>query len=492
MEPAEIRQPTGAGTAAATAGRAARPHRLALAVVLAGAFMATLDFFIVNVAIPSMQRDLHATDTAIESVIAGYGLAYAAGLILGSRLGDRYGRRAMFALGLALFTVTSVICGVAPDMTVLVIARVGQGLASALFFPQVLAILGSSYQGAARAKAFTAYGLTLGLAAVGGQLLGGVLIDLDPAGTGWRSCFLINLPVGALALAWTRRAVPESREPVRTPIDVVGTILVTAGMVALVLPLIVGRQHGWPVWTWCCLAVSLPLFAGFLARQRAVVHRGGSPLIDLRLFAERTFAAGIVSSMVFFAGMASYFLVLTIYLQQGLGLGPLESGLVFSVIGAGFFATSLYSTRLRQLLGPQSMAIGAAVMAVGLAGIGVTVAAIGSTGNVWWLAPALLADGLGMGLVMAPLTAVVLAGLPAHQAGMASGALSTVQQIGNALGVAVVGIVFYGAIGRATATGATANPVPHALQVSLPLLIGVALLFVVVVQPLARPATKVR
>ncbi|HVA90202.1 MAG TPA: MFS transporter [Chloroflexota bacterium] len=247
-----------------------------LPIILAGAFMITLDFFIVNVAIPSMQRDLHGGAASVQFVVAGYGLAYAAPLLIGGRLGDLYGRRRMFALGVGLFTLASGACGLAPTMAVLTATRVLQGLA-ALLGPQVLAILGVTFTGESRARAFTAYGLTLGLAAVFGQLLGGLLIEANLAGLGWRSCFLINLPIGAAALALTPRLVPESRAPGRPRLDILGMILVTLALLATVLPLIEGREQGWPTWTWLCLITAMPLFLAFAAYQRRLGARGGAP-----------------------------------------------------------------------------------------------------------------------------------------------------------------------------------------------------------------------
>src|SRR5690348_1981483 len=220
-----------------------------LLVVLAGVFMTTLDFFIVNVAIPSVQRDLGAGAGAIEWTVAGFSLAIASGVITAGRLGDRFGRRRLYGIGLALFTLASLACGLAPTAGSLVAGRIAQGLSAALMAPQALAILGTAFAGHARARAFSAYGLSMGLAAVFGQLIGGVLIRADVLGLGWRSCFLINVPIGALALAALRRAVPPSAGDGRARLDLAGMVLVTAALVATVLPLISGQSAGWPLWT---------------------------------------------------------------------------------------------------------------------------------------------------------------------------------------------------------------------------------------------------
>lgn len=476
--------PTRSATPSGTVARLR--HWLALPVILAGVSMVTLDFFIVNVAIPSLQRGLHANAAAIQFVIAGYGLAVAAGLITGGRLGDLYGQRRLFALGLALFTLTSAACGLAPTPALLVLARVAQGLAAALILPQALALLGSVYSGEERARAFTAYGVALGLAAIGGQLIGGVLIQADVAGLGWRACFLVNVPLGAAALLLTPRLIPASRAEGRGRLDLAGAVLVTLGLVAVVLPLIEGREQGWPLWTWLCLAAAAPLLLAFDRYQRRLGVRGGQPLIDPALYGERAFTVGLLITVVFFAGMASSFLVLALYLQQGRGLDPLAAGEIFTVLAVGYCATSLGTGRLTQRLGRQALTVGALGMAAGLVLLRETVAHVGVGGPSALLAPALLLDGAGMGLVIAPLTATVLAGLAPRHAGAAAGVLTTMQQVGGALGVALIGLIFYGALGHATPRDAY----PRAFGASLLYLIVLALVVAVLIQLLPRDRNR--
>ncbi len=438
-------------------------HWAALLVVLSGTFMVTLDFFIVNVAIPSLQRGLRATSGEIQFVVAGYGLALAAGLITGGRLGDLYGRRRMFALGLALFTLTSVVCGLAPTSPVLVLARVAQGASAALLSPQVLAIIGAVYTGEDRARAFTAYSLALGVAAVSGQLIGGLLIQANVAGMGWRSCFLINLPVGAVALSLAPRILPALRGQSGRRLDLVGAGLITLASFAVVAPLIIGRELGWPLWTWLCLAASPFLLMAFVWYQRRLSARGSAPLLDLALFGEHSFTIGLLITLVFFAGMASSFLALALYLQNGRGLDALAAGATFSILGLGYLVASIYATRLTARFGPTSLAYGALAMALGLALLLGATAEFGVGGSIWWLAPGLFLDGVGMALVLAPLSSAVLAGLPPQHAGAAAGVLAMTQQVANALGVAILGIIFYGAL-------AHAKPLigyPHAFDASL-------------------------
>src|ERR1700759_2835785 len=266
-----------------------------LPVVLAGTFMVVLDFFIVNVALPSMQADLHAGAGAIEWIVAGYGLTFATLLITAGRLGDLLGRRRMFALGLALFTVASAACGVAGDPTQLIVARALQGAAAALLSTNVLSIVNVTFAGPERVRALGVYGTVLGLAAAGGQLIGGALVQADVAGLGWRSIFLVNVPIGAAALALTRHYVAESRAEGGARLDPAGPGLITVALVDVVLPLVEGRQHGWPLWTWLCLGAAPLALAAFALQQRRLHARGGAPLLDPALLRERAFTAGLLT-----------------------------------------------------------------------------------------------------------------------------------------------------------------------------------------------------
>jgi EmrB/QacA subfamily drug resistance transporter len=420
------------------------PYRFApLFVLLAGTFMVVLDFFIVNVALPSMQGRLHAGAGAIEWVVAGYGLSLASLLIPAGRLADAFGRRLLFVVGLALFTLTSAACGAAPDPTVLVLGRVAQGVGAALLTPSVLSIIGVLYHGEDRVKALSVYGLVMGLAAVGGQIIGGGLISLDIAGLGWRSCFLINVPIGGAALLLAPALVPESRAASREALDPLGSALVTAALVALVLPLVEGRAHGWPAWSWACLAAAPALFAVTLLQQRSRVRRGATPLLAPRLLRERAFAAGLALQVVFWAGMASFFFVLALYLQEGRGLSALHAGLVFTILAVAYLAASARAPALTERHGRRLVRAGALSLASGHVSLLIATAVIGTHGSVLALAPGLLLAGAGMGLCITPLTAITLGPVQAEGAGAASGALSTVQQVGNALGVALTGVVFY-------------------------------------------------
>ena len=408
--------------------------------------MVVLDFFIVNVALPSMQTSLNASSGALEWVAAGYGLTSAVFLITSARLGDRIGRRRVFSLGLALFTLSSVACGAATSSEILIAGRLVQGVAGALLMPNVLSIIGVLYRGPDRARALSAYAMVMGLAAVGGQLIGGILVQANVAGLGWRTCFLINVPVGVLALTFAPRVVPESHDPRSSTIDWAGTALVTAGLIAIVLPLIEGRQHGWPAWTWILLGAAPLILGTFVVQQRRLARRCGAPLLELSLFSQRTFSAGLVAQLVFWCGQASFFLVLALYLQQGRGLSALNAGLVFTILAVAYLVASMVAPALAESHGRRVLAAGALVLACGHAVLVGTVADIGTGGSIAALVPGLALVGAGMGLGIAPLAAIIMSAAHPEQAGAASGAISTMQQVGNALGVAIVGVIFFGAL----------------------------------------------
>ena len=424
-----------------------------LAVILCGTFVYVLDFFIVNVALPSIQRSLGASPAAIEWVVAGYGLTSAAFLVTGGRLGDHYGRRRVFCVGLCGFTVASALCALAPDAGFLVAARLAQGVAAAIMAPNVLSILGTTYTGPARVKAISIYGMVMGVAAVAGQLVGGLLIAANPAGLGWRVIFWVNVPVGIAAVALARRVVPESRAAVGGRLDLRGAALFTAALVAIVLPLLDGRAHGWPAWSWACLAAGPVLLAVFAVHLRATARGGGQPLLDPGIFKVRAFRAGLTCQVLFWCQQAASYLLLALYLQQGRGLSPVSSGGVFSVLAAGYLATSFRAPALTMRFGRRVVAAGAVTAAVGNGALVIAVlahagAGVGSTGPVAALFPGLFLLGAGQGLCITPLTTTVLIHADPSRAGSVSGALSTAQQVGNAIGVAVTGVVFYGLLGH--------------------------------------------
>jgi EmrB/QacA subfamily drug resistance transporter len=418
-----------------------------LAVILCGTFVYVLDFFVVNVALPSIQRGLSASPAAIEWVVAGYGLTSAAFLVTGGRLGDHYGRRRAFCIGLAAFTLTSALCAAAPDAGFLVAARLAQGIGAGIMAPNVLSILGTTYAGPDRVRAISAYGIVMGIAAAGGQLLGGVLIDANLAGLGWRVIFWVNVPVGITAIAAARKWVPESRSGTPGKLDLRGAALFTAALIAIVLPLLDGRAHGWPAWSLASLAAGPVLLVAFAAWLRHEKRRGGQPLLDPSIFAVRAFRTGLTCQLLFWCQQAACYLLLALYLQEGRGLSPIKSGGVFAVLAAGYLATSFRAPALTVKYGRRVLFAGALVAALGNVALLIAVADAGSTGAVAALFPGLFLLGAGQGLCITPLTSTVLSHADASTAGSVSGAMSTAQQVGNAIGVAISGVIFYGLLG---------------------------------------------
>jgi EmrB/QacA subfamily drug resistance transporter len=412
---------------------------------MVGTFMFVLDFFIVNVALPAIQQGLGAGESAIEWVVAGYAISTAVLLVTGGRLGDQFGRRRVFAIGMALFVVTSAACALAPDPAVLVGARVAQGIGAALMAPNVLSILGVVYTGPARVRAISVYGMVMGLAASSGQLIGGILIRTDVAGMGWRAIFWINLPLGIAALLASPRLIPESRDGQGSRLDLAGVILITACLVAVVLPLVQGRQAGWPAWSWIALGSAVPLAAAFVLHQRRKADRGGAPLLNPRVFSAWPLRAGLLTQTAFWCQQAASYLVLGLYLQQGRGLSALSAGAVFTFLAAGYLLTSFRAPALTVRFGRRVIAAGAVIAAAGDLALYLATA---HGGAVAWLFPGLLLLGAGQGLCITPLTTTVLSHADPATAGSVSGALSTAQQVGNSIGVAVTGVLFFGTLGH--------------------------------------------
>ena len=416
------------------------PDRLRLLVILAGAFMVVLDFFIVIVALPSIARDIAATPGQLQLVVAGYGIANAAGLIAGGKLGDVFGRRRLFLIGMALFGATSIACGLATSGLALVVLRFAQGASGSLLHPQVLALLGLNFPGARRARAFAAYAMAMGLAGVMGQLLGGALIEANLAGTSWRSCFFINAPIAlAACLLGAQLLERDAPAPATRQIDVWGMVLTATSLTCLILPLTYGRE-ALPLSTNIALVGAAALLAlAFLGTQRRRAAGGLAVMIPPLLFATPQFRLGVATVLVFYGGIASFYFVLGLHLQSTLGASALGSGTVFAVLGAAFFAASMSGGQVGRLLKRPLVELGALVLAGGHLLQFVVAARAGSVAAM--LLP-LAVEGVGIGLVMAPLVSLALARVPAQHAGVAAGVLSTMQSTGNALGVAGVGLFY--------------------------------------------------
>jgi EmrB/QacA subfamily drug resistance transporter len=439
-----------------------------LAIILTAVFMQLLDTTITMVGVPSIQNSLHSSFGEIQLVVAGYMLAFACVLVLGGRLGDTYGRKRMFLWGMAGFTLASAVCGAAPDALTLIISRVVQGMASGLMFPQVLGIIQVVFRKDQRTRAIGFYGATIGLATILGPVTGGGLIDLNIAGWGWRSIFFVNVPIGVVALALGAALIPESRSSLTSRIDVPGAALLGAGLFLLVLPLVIGRDEDWPTWSFGCIAVSPFVLAAFSAYERNRTRRDGTPLIDTTLFRERPFTLGLVACLVFFTGIPSFFMILLLTLQEGLGYSPVKAGAVTLGFAAALAVGSARSAAVTKKLGARVLVAGCALMVVGQLGVMGVMFWVGTGLRGWQLLIPMFIAGLGGGFFIAPVTNVVLAGISSRDAGSASGALATAQQVGAALGIAVAGVIFFGLLGvNANTSSAGALPqLRHELTVA--------------------------
>ncbi|MFE7611235.1 MFS transporter [Streptomyces celluloflavus] len=452
------RIPTFSSTAVATPGTPAAPPApvapapvrsaaavltpLGLLTVLLGAALPMIDFFIVNVALPTIGSDLHAGAATLEMVVAGYGVAYAMLLVLGGRLGDMVGRRRLFLWGLAAFGITSLACGLAPDAWTLVAARVAQGAAAALLLPQALATIQATTSGRRRAKAVSLYGGTAGISSALGQVLGGLLVSADLAGTGWRAVFLVNVPIAAAAWLLAARTVPETRSPHPTRVDGPGTVLLAATLITLLLPLTEGRAAGWPLWSWLLLAAFPFAATAFAVVERRAERAGRTPLLPPSLLRIPSVHSGLSVIVPFSVGFGGFMFVVAVALQTGLHYGPFAAGLALLPLCLTFFLASLAGPRLVQRFGRRVVTAGSLIQAAGLAGLALTVHAGWPGVSVAGLAPSMAVLGLGQGMVLPVLLRIVLSELPVAQAGVGGGVMVTTQQSGLALGVATLGTLF--------------------------------------------------
>jgi EmrB/QacA subfamily drug resistance transporter len=436
---------------------------LAAIVMIVGALMDMIDVTIVNVALPTISRDLHASATQLEWVVSGYMLAFAAALIIAGNLGDLLGRKRIFLVGVALFGLASLAAGLAGSGAELIAARVVQGAAAAAMAPQVLATFRAIFTGAERGKAFGIYGAMLGFASAVGLVLGGVLTDADLFGWSWRSVFFVNVPVAIGALIAGLRFVPGTKDPAARRPDVLGAVLLAGSLVAIVYPLLEGRQLGWPAWVWLLLAAGLAGLGGLGLLEAK--RKGGrtAPLLRTGLIRVPAFAAGLGIQLAFFAGMQGFFLAFALWLQAGEHFSPLKAGLTAVAFSAGSFAGAPVAVPLAQRHGRRVLAAGGALMVAGIAGVALAASHVGVNGSPWPVVPGLVAAGAGLALLVIPLVNVVLAAVPVEVAGGASGLFSTAQQLGGALGAALLGTVFFGYLNGHSFQGALVHTAPYAM-----------------------------
>jgi EmrB/QacA subfamily drug resistance transporter len=445
----------------ATTGRYPRRWLAAVAMMIA-VLMDMIDVTIVNVALPTIRRDLGASATQLEWVVSAYMLAFAAALITAGSLGDLLGRKRLFLAGIATFGLASLAAGLAQAPGELIAARVVQGAAAAVMTPQLLATFRTVFDGAERGKAFGLYGAILGFASAIGLLLGGILTSADLFGWGWRSVFFVNVPVAVISLVLSVRFVPETRERSARRPDFAGAVLLTAALLAIVYPLLEGRSLGWPAWIWLMLGAGVVALCvlGFVEerRQRDQV----APLLRTRLFRIPAFTAGLGVQLAFAAGIQGFFLIFTIWVQAGQHYSPLRAGLTTVAFSLGSFVLAPIAVPLAERYGRLVLAAGGVLMAAGLAGVDVGAHHVGTSTSPWPLVPGLAVAGAGLALLVIPLVNVVLAAVPAEAAGGASGLFSTAQQLGGAIGIAAIGTVFFGSLGRHPLVDSFTHAAPYA------------------------------
>ena len=464
---------------------ARRGRWLLLAVVLAGELMAVLDASVVDTALPSIQADTGASAVGLQWIQAAYGLALALGLITGGRLGDLFGRKRMFLPGAGVFTAASLLCSLAACPAVLIAVRAVQGAGAAVMIPQILAVLHVTFAGSARARAFGLYGTVMSVGSVAGPVLGGVLTQADLFGLGWRSVFLVNVPLGIATVLLGRRFLAESRNRQALRLDLLGMVLSVLGLLLIACPLSAGGARHWPWWTFTAMAAGLAVLAGLVVQQRGKTRKGGSPLVVLALFSGRSFSGGLAAQFVLGLLSGLFFLCWTLFMQHGLGLSPSRAAIGFLLftlaeIGGSWLAMAAVARHQRRV--PQA---GALLAALALAVFRLLAATYGTSLPMTAMASPVLALGLGLGMVGVPLTDLTLGCVGDAHAGSASGLFNTADHLGLALGTVLTGVVFFSRDPAAAARGAG---VVDAFTATLPYVTGGLLIMWVLMFFLPRPA----
>ncbi|MFT4028988.1 MAG: MFS transporter [Protaetiibacter sp.] len=452
--------------------RGTRLRWLALAVLILGVAMGMLDTTIVNVALPTIRTGIDASEATLSWIISGYALAYGLVLIPAGRIGDRFGHKWVFIVGLVGFTAASLACGLAEDGTALVVARVAQGLFGGLFFPPVTALIQLLFSGRDRGKAFAVMGAAIGVSTALGPIVGGLLIEWLGEADGWRSIFFVNLPIGVLAVIAAIVILPGGAEGGDARgADWFGFVLLAGALVGILVPLIQGQDEDWPLWTWLSLAGGVVLVVLFAAWEVLLTRRGATtPLVPPHLFSHPAFTGGVILALVYFAAFTSIFFTISILWQTGLGHSALESGLVSIPFALGSIVGASQSDRVAHRLGRTALVIGTGLVAVGLIAVWLVLLLVPAAElGDWELLAPLAVAGIGSGLFIAPNAQFIVATVDRAEAGAASGVIGTMQRIGSAIGIAVIGSVFFGTLeisGPADVAPAFAASAAHAMLVS--------------------------
>jgi EmrB/QacA subfamily drug resistance transporter len=465
-----------------------RLARLALVAVMAGAFMSLLDTTIVNVALPTIQHSLGASDDSLEWVVSGYALAFGLVLIPAGRLGDSIGRKPLYLAGLVLFLLASLGAGLAQNPTELVFARIIQGLAAGTYYTQISATIVDIYAGTKRSHAFGLLAAVIGVSTAIGPLAGGLLISAIGPHSGWRWIFLVNLVIGLAAVPMAAKFLPTPVRKPREQADAAGIALLTLALVTILVPLIEGQRLDWPIWTYCCFVAAAPTLIGLWAWERRVERVGRTPLFPPRVIKRPAFAAGGTFALVYFAAFTSIFFILAVTWQDGFGHSALASGLVISPFACGAVISARKSHAIAARLGKRVLLLGCSAIAVGLAAVLLAFHLAGQP-SAWYLVGPLFLAGLGHGIIVAPNIDLVLKSVPPADNGAASGVLNTAQRVGSAFGIAIIGAVLFGTLHPASATPESiAGAFSHSFQLAIGVNIGLILLALLLALRIPRQA----
>jgi len=448
-------------------------HRwLILGIVLAAEIMDLLDSTIVNVAGPSLKDELGATPSALQWVIGGYTLTLGAGLVLGGRLADRYSRRNVFLLGLVSFTITSLLCAIAPNIESLIVFRLIQGFAGAMVLPHVIGFIRDVFPPEELGKAFAVFGPVFGLGGILGPIIGGFLIDGDIASTGWRAVFLVNIPIGVINIALAWKYLPKHATDHSIKIDLLGSLLIMSSSALMLLPLIQGQEAGWPLWTFLSLAASLFGFGIFALQQRWVISRKNTPLVNPEIFKSKIYNLGLAGIFTFFAGFTGVYLIITLFLQIGEGYSARGAGIANIAIALGTaIGGALSGAVLADKFGTRVLQMGACAQIVGALLIFFALPDMQSF-DFWHIAPGMLVSGFGTGLVVAALFDAILLAIKDELVGSASGVLSAIQSIASSVGVAIFGTIFFNKV--------TTGQIDQGFRNALLLQVGLVSVFLVI------------
>ncbi len=447
--------------------------------------MALLDTTIVTVALPAIRSGLHASPATLVWVVSAYALAYGLALVPAGRAGDRFGHKPLFLIGLTIFTLASVACGLSQDQGEIIAARAIQGLGAGIFYPAIAATIQHTFTGAARSKAFGALGATIGASIALGPVLGGLIIAAAGTHDGWRWVFLVNLLIGAIALPMAAWQLPRARSRVRRGFDPAGLSLLSAGLLLLLIPLVEGEQAGWPAWCYACFGASMAAFGLLAWWEVRAGRRGGDPLLKPSLLAQPSFSAGALFAVVYFAGFTSVFFTISILWQEGLARTALMTGLIAMPFSFGSLASAAISDKLSARMGRMVLVTGCAMVATGLALAALAVLMTAPAPRGWDLVGPLLLAGLGSGMVIAPNQDFVLAQVPSQEAGTASAILGTAQRVGSAIGIAVIGTVLFATLHIRPGPDALASAFSHSSQLAL--LANLAFVLIALILVLALP-----